>query len=712
MDNKKDIANTKRTKSISTVLLATVAMIIISLSVIIGLATYLTAKDALIHNVEETIYNKAVDSSLFVDLKIKQYISNIEGLSNFDMLGDPEVHWVEKSRIFKKEMSRLDLSSIGVADLQGNLTLENGQTINIGSYEYFKAASKGESYFSEPFFNDFSNTMDIAISTPLRHNNQIVGAIVAYKDADEFYNLARDITIGQDGYAYILNSDADIVSHPTIVGATVDAETGATAEADVDAESSATIEAEVEAVSGATTSDLINFSTLIDRVDSRSREEVESISTDIISNLPGTGKYKENGEIHHIAYAPIESKGWTIVVHVMEEEILSNLASLRNSILLIAGISLIIGLIISYIINKRITNRIVDISDKTKYLSNLDLSFTLDERVLNRNDELGIMANAIQNVINSIKGFAHDTQMNSQSVAASSEELAAITQESSAASTTIAEAANEIAAKANEQLQEILNVAREMKIVEEQFSMALEEINGVEDLNKKALISVEDGTNVVNHVIGQMDNIKNSTYEVRSSLENIENSSAKMDEILIVIQNIAEQTNLLALNAAIEAARAGEAGRGFSVVADEIRKLADQTKSSTNEINEIIKDNHHMILTANQNMEFSNIEVIKGIEKANDTKNTFDAIAEVINDMHLGMMRSGQSINKVGGSIKASQKSIEQAESLSNEVTDQIHNVSASTEEQMASMEQITVSADSLANLADDLQQIFKHIKF
>ncbi|MFA7533431.1 MAG: methyl-accepting chemotaxis protein, partial [Tissierellaceae bacterium] len=348
----------------------------------------------------------------------------------------------------------------------------------------------------------------------------------------------------------------------------------------------------------------------------------------------------------------------------------------------------------------------------TKYLSNLDLSFTLDERVLNRNDELGIMANAIQNVINSIKGFAHDTQMNSQSVAASSEELAAITQESSAASTTIAEAANEIAAKANEQLQEILNVAREMKIVEEQFSMALEEINGVEDLNKKALISVEDGTNVVNHVIGQMDNIKNSTYEVRSSLENIENSSAKMDEILIVIQNIAEQTNLLALNAAIEAARAGEAGRGFSVVADEIRKLADQTKSSTNEINEIIKDNHHMILTANQNMEFSDIEVIKGIEKANDTKNTFDAIAEVINDMHLGMMRSGQSINKVGGSIKASQKSIEQAESLSNEVTDQIHNVSASTEEQMASMEQITVSADSLANLADDLQQIFKHIKF
>ena len=146
--------------------------------------------------------------------------------------------------------------------------------------------------------------------------------------------------------------------------------------------------------------------------------------------------------------------------------------------------------------------------------------------------------------------------------------------------------------------------------------------------------------------------------------------------------------------------------------ADEIRKLADQTMHSTDEINNIIKNNHNMIAIANENMEYSNREVDMGIEKVNITKETFDELARIIEDMNLNMVKSIEAINAVAVSIDKSAVSVENAENLSKEVTKQIENITIATDEQMAAMEQITAAADDLAKLADDLQGIFSNIKF
>ncbi len=692
MTGTKDKTKKKKRRSIGTALMLTLTLIIIILSVIVGTTTYFIAKDSLINSSNELLLNKAIDSANIVESRIEMYISSIEPLGNFEFLGDPDIPWEEKSKLLKVEKSRLGLTDIGITDTKGNLTLENGKAINISDYDYFKMANSGVSYFSQPFYNSQSQNMDVAVSTPLKFNNKVVGTIIAFKDANEFYNLASDIKIGDTGFAYLLNEDVDIVSHPTVVS-------GATSDT---------------TVSGATSSGdetKINFNTLTDRVSKSSRVDVEKIIEKIQNEESGVGQYEEDGKIIHLSYAPIPSKGWTIIVNITENEILKDLNNLKKTLVIIGAISLAIGLVISYLVNRRVINRIIDMSNKTKHLSELDLTFTIDEKSLNREDELGIMAQSIQSVIDSIKGFTIETQSSSRLVAASSQELAAITEESSAASTSVAEAANNIAEKSQTQLQEILKVSTEMNNVIEQFTSALDESKLVEELSEEAFNNTEKSKKVIDEVIEQMDSIKDSTNKVKIYLENISNSSKKMDEILLVIQNIAEQTNLLALNAAIESARAGEAGKGFSVVAEQIRKLADQTKDSTDEINNIIKNNHELILDTNQHMEFSNEEVNKGIAKVNDTKKTFDHIAKIIGDMNLGMSRSIKAITNVGSSIDEAVNSIQTAESISHEVAEQIHNVSAATEEQMASMDEITTSTDTLAKLSDDLQEIFRNIK-
>lgn len=668
-------------RKIGTSLLITVILIIILLSGTISLTAYVIAKNSLINTSKELLLNKAHDSGLIVDERIKNYLISIDSLGSLELLSNIDNLWEEKIEYLQAEKKRLNLSNIGIASTEGYLRLDNNKTVDISNLWFFKQANLGLPSFSAPFYREESGQVDIAMAAPLKHDRKVVGVIVAYKDAKEFYGIAQDIHIGKTGYAYIIDENINVISHPTLEIIKQNENTK------------------------------IDFKDSIGEVDEDSKKRIDNILQEIKGKNIGIDWYKQNGEKKYIGYAPIPSKGWTILVHITEKEILSELDKLNTYLPSISLLALIFGIILSYFISKNLSNRIVSISNQTTSLAELDLSFSIDEKMRNRKDEIGIMAKAIQSVINNIKFFAAEIQTSSHSLSSSSVKLAAITQESFASSNSVAEAANNINSKANIQLREILRVSNEIKNVNNSFNLVLEQIKDIKFLNDKAHSNAYKGKESIDGLIGQMININNSSEKVKNSLKDINISSKEMDRILIIIEKIAEKTNLLALNAAIESAKAGEYGRGFAVVAKEIRLLADQTKSSTNEINKLIKNNQNIISYANQSMEYSDCEINKGITTVNETKVVFDEMATIFNNVVEEMNESTITLNNVEDNLYNAMNSMIRTETITKEVVMEINDVSAATEEQMASMGELTSSTDSLSELADNLYSLINKIK-
>ncbi|NLV77359.1 MAG: methyl-accepting chemotaxis protein [Tissierellia bacterium] len=680
----KKLVENERVKSISKSMMLSTTSILIGLTLVLGIVTYFISKNELIKTNEELLLNKATDSATIVDEQIKSNTLSITTLGNLEAISNPDIPDEEKLKMLKEERGKLNFSSIGIANLQGELLLENGVVLDIYEEEYFRKAYSGSSYFSEPFVNNLTGKLEVAIAAPIKYKGVNLGVVVGFKPAEDFYRIAENIKIGEKGFAYILNDSADIISHPTVA---------------------------THATNGKAKAD-VNFSALKKQVPSNYIDEIVKMEEKIVKGKAGIGKYMENGEIIHLGFAPIKSKDWTLVVNISESEILSGLNYMKKALILAMLVAIIIGIIFSILFSKSLTKPIVHATNQAYNLSQLDFSEDVDEKLIMRKDELGKLAYSLQVVIDNMRNFAKEIQESSHQVAAASEELAAISQQSTAAATNIAENSSEIAEGSSNQLDEIINITSSIKEISSQIEHVSRQTSNAEDVNRDVFQKTEVGKENMDEVTIQMRNIQDSTNSVKSSLDNISSSSNEMNQMLEIIQDIAEQTNLLALNAAIEAARAGEYGRGFAVVAEEIRKLAEETQKSTEKIYLLLVNNNVLIEEANAKMDYSSKEVELGVTRVNEAKETFDEISKLIVQIGYAVNEVVAAIGNVESYVDSLVHSSTSIENMSKEIAAQIQNSSAASQEQMASMEEITSSTESLAKLAEELQMLIGNIRF
>jgi methyl-accepting chemotaxis protein len=292
-----------------------------------------------------------------------------------------------------------------------------------------------------------------------------------------------------------------------------------------------------------------------------------------------------------------------------------------------------------------------------------DFTQEIEKQYLQRKDEIGMLAQVFENITKSMRDMIGQVSLNASQVAAASQQISASTQEIASGSTT--------------QAQEAQNITELFKDLSSAINSIAKGAEEAATLSNQTVKTAEDGGKVVNLAIDGMS-------QVSEQMARLEQDSNKIGEIIEVIDDIAEQTNLLALNAAIEAARAGEQGRGFAVVADEVRKLAERSGEATKQITAIIKGMQN-------NTQNSVASVAEGLQKSQQTGEAFHNIIAMVNE----------SASKVAEIAAASEEQSAQAD----DVLQSVETIASTSEEAAAASEQTASTSQSLTRLADDLNR-------
>ncbi|WP_280770014.1 methyl-accepting chemotaxis protein [Salipaludibacillus daqingensis] len=389
-----------------------------------------------------------------------------------------------------------------------------------------------------------------------------------------------------------------------------------------------------------------------------------------------------------------------------EQNVIGIISSNITTFVIIIASVILIGGSIFWFVARGITTSLNNVVITTDEISKGNLA--VDKLEVKSNDELGKMSLAVNRMIDSLQGMISQIGETSDQVAASSEQLLASANETSRAAEEISDSIQQVASGAELQVEkasENEETVNGMSKSIDRITISIKEVNrSTEDSAQKA----NHGTEVIGSAVSQMKVIHDITDEIDESVNKLAERSEKIGSIVSLITGVAEQTNLLALNAAIEAARAGEHGKGFAVVADEVRKLSEQTSVATNEIKTLID---HIQTDVKESVLFTKNgreAVQSGMNSVEDAGHSFEELTHAINQVSSQMAEVTSSIERIDDGVHSVEASVKESSTIAEQSAGYTQNVAASAEEQNASMEEIDASANQLAKMAEELQQVIR----
>jgi methyl-accepting chemotaxis protein len=653
-----------------------------------------------------------IQLSVLAQQEAENLVSQIQGaVTDIEVLGEDSFLWDKKTTANKKttklkyfQDKQKIYINVSYADVQGNIIADTvGAKGNIKDRTWFSGALKQGVYVELRQSVNLGGKWVLAISKAVKNEGgNVVGVVVGRLDMNNFFrdyinNTTKIYTdMGLEGYPWLIDNKGLILGHPK------------------------------------------QEKQFKENLLETGNPKLQEVIRKMIKGESGYGHYTYEGITKSVGFAQVNAAGlkWGIGVTFNDTALLKYVYKIRNATILFGIILTILICIISIFVSKFIAEAITQLKETMVRAENGD--FTAKAEVKSQ-DEIGEMAIAFNNMIETQRTIIENIKTGAEVVAASSEQMSAITEQIASSSENQSAGAEEtlssmeeldasiqnISKNVQEVTENIFGVTRLVEDMDKSIGNVVASITKVDNEAQNTIKATESGKLAIEKSQEGMNKISQAVGNLVSAIKGLGNSAVDIGEIVDVIDDIAEQTNLLALNAAIEAARAGEHGKGFAVVANAIRTLAEKSGEATKEITKLIRGIQEEVSEAVDTAKEGAAEVEHGVTLEKETekalviiKQAVDNTANEVKKVSLlteeqekaikDIVQAAENINELAQTMSAT---VEEQTAGSSEVVKAIESVSQSSNQIATGTGEIAGSTESLAKEAQKLSNIVSKFK-
>ncbi|GED68967.1 methyl-accepting chemotaxis protein [Brevibacillus reuszeri] len=544
------------------------------------------------------------------------------------------------------------------------------EAYNYPSQDWYKVGieTKNKTDYSEPYYDDVSKTSMMTVVAPFyTADKKLLGVATDDITLEDIQKTVSATKVGETGWAFLLDKSGQYLSHPEtekLMHKTIQTE-----------ENTSFADAGVAMLAA----------------------EDEGMKT-----------FTADNGVNRIYFQKIPQTSWTIALVMPEDEFNAPLSALFYQLCAVSLFGLLILVAVIYFFSKYLTKQIDRANQLSHALSNGDFTASMDIKTV---DEMGVMANRFNAMTTTLRETLGQVSYSAQQVAATSEQLMASAEQTSRATEQIAQSVQEIAFGTEQQVEAtnqgsdvITEIAQHISVMEkgiEEVSSSTAETNRQATEGNLMAVKTVEHMNVIHSQMNQTAGIVNA----------LGRRSEEIGQMISLITTIAAQTNLLALNAAIEAARAGEQGRGFAVVADEVRKLAEQSSSAAEQVSTIVADIQRDTESAINAMTHGSTILGEGMTLVQSTGTAFEQITGSAAQLFTRTEEVSDEMRQISQQMQNIVSAIRNISQVAEQSAGNSQTVAAAAEEQNASMQEISAAATMLAKMAEEMNDAIRTFK-